>query len=164
MKNYVTIILMITFGITDFANNPKYPVNLSENYVKLFEIEFIKEMNSKSLILDLEEKFISLFDKVIKVNAQYSNENGHYYLVFGQKDGVDKIELLKINEEDIVNKIYSYINFTKIKNLDEAKFCSTGLKNPNNSNVCVGSNCKLNTTNCFGIFCGVWNGKECVQQ
>jgi hypothetical protein len=167
MKAYVLIILVLTFSLTGFANNPKYPENLNKEYVDMFESEFLMEMKSTNLIIDIERKFVSLFDEVSQVNAQYSETNGHYYLVFGQQNGEEKIELLKIDRKDMINSTYTYIDFDGISNLDSVEYCYTGTS-PNNGKNCPSSSECINefrsSTPCAVMICGVWNGFFCFNQ
>lgn len=167
MKTYVLIILVLTFSLTGFANNPKYPENIDKEYVEMFESEFLEEMKSSELILDIEHKFVSLFDNVDKINAQYSVENGYYYLVFGIQDGQEKIELLKIYEEDMIKSTYTYIDFDGINDLDSVEYCYTGTS-PRNGKNCPSSSDCINefrsSTPCAVMICGVWNGFFCLNQ
>ena len=157
------LLLLVSMAVTQFvfSNEPVYPNYLVIEDIALLESEFVKKMDSEVLINDIESKFISLFDKVTQVNAQYSKENGYYYLVFGVKSNLSKIELLRIEEEDIINNEYSYINFEKIKNKSTVEFC--GYNNFPVSNPCHLPFCSrlIKNGTCLNIRCGVWDGIQC---
>lgn len=164
MRTYVLFVLIFAFNLTAHSSNLDYPDYLDNEYVELLKKEFVKEMNSVELKIDLKEKFISLFDDIKKVHAQYSENNGFYYIVFGNFNGKEKIELIKINEIDIINSTYTYINFEDnidYKNLEycvsgDGNFFPPGCPTPNE---CVDSF----TGFCRTIICGIWNGKTCTR-
>jgi hypothetical protein len=57
----------------------------------MFKSDYLKTINSNDLNMQLEQNFLPLFDKVTSVDAQFSQERGYYYIVFGVKNNVKKI-------------------------------------------------------------------------
>lgn len=153
------VILLIVLVVGLFALKPEveetiYPENLSRDFIHYLHKEFVKEMNNETLNEDIQSKFWNLFDKVSDVNAHYSQVNGFYYVVFGSLDGVDKIEMLKIEESDMQNEIYSYIDFSNYTVTSETVYCKAvnGFPPP----VCQGG-CKKYTdaSTCLGLVCSL---------
>jgi len=161
MKKYILISILSVglLSLFSFINKDKYPDSLKKEYVEIFKAEFIKEMNSKSLIMDLESKFHPLFDKVNTVDVQFNSEHGYYYLVIGKKDNKEKVEMLKINKSDFENNSYTYIDFTNININSSTEYCRSGNGYPFPP-VCQGG-CLPRTNNCLGILCGIRSGNSC---
>lgn len=162
MKKYV-LISIFSLGLLSlfsFVNKEKYPDSLKKEYVEIFKAEFVKEMNSESLMIDIENKFDTLFDKVNSVDAQFNSEQGYYYLIIGKKDNKEKIEMLKINKSDFENNSYTYIDFTNIESNSSVEYCRSGNGFPFPP-VCQGG-CLPRDNNCLGIICGIRSGNRCL--
>lgn len=136
-----------------FSTKSKYPDSLSSEHVEFFESERIKTISDAALNDRLEYLFSPLFDEVSSINAQYSNTSGYYYLVFGSKDGIEKIDILKVEKSDIENGTYSYIDFTGVDPASVVNYCRRGSESPFPF-VCQGP-CQLREDNCLGEICGV---------
>jgi len=128
-----------------------FPDDLPSAYVEKFSKEYLKTVKSEGLNTQLEKNFGQLFDKVDYLHGQYSKiDETHYYIAFGKKDGVDKIELFKVNEEDIKNETYTYIDFSKSEQVNVRRlYCREG-------GLCP-SFCDYHVTNCLGYICGIWD-------
>lgn len=160
MKTKMLILALLIAITNGFSNNPIYPDYIPESYVLKFEKEFIETMENQNLIDHIEKNFVTLFDNVTAINAQFSDEIGFYYLVFGEKSNISKIELLIIEEKDYLNEAYTYIDFSNIENLNTIEYCKKGSTNPLTCPVA----CDYYTDGCLGAVCGVWNGSQCIQQ
>lgn len=159
---YVLALMLLTLSIYSFttSDNETYPEDLPAEYVEVLKKDFIKTTVSESLRVTIETNFVSLFDKVTRIDAQYSDKSGHYYMVLGSKDGQEKFEILTVGESDIANETYSYIDFTKFDAMS-VTYCTSG---PNSSPfpfVCTGP-CQFRTVTCLGAICGVYIGGQCV--
>ena len=167
MKNLILIIALVATGalamnfyVTNDKNS-KFPPSLHEAYVELFAKDHIKTIVHGPLKTKLEKDFKLLFDEVSSVDAQYSEENGYYYIVFGQKDGVDKIDLLKVHKSDIENKTYTYLNLENVEVTSAVFYCRSGNGHPNPPpGICTGP-CAPNLNRCLGLICGIYNGFGC---
>ncbi len=163
MKTKMLILAILIAATNGFSNNPVYPDYVPESYVLKLEAEFVKKMDNQNLINHIEKNFVALFDNVNAIHTQYSDEFGFYYLVFGVKSNISKIELLKIEEEDYLNETYTYIDFSKINVNSSTVYCGINYLPP--IDPCAYTICRqITTTQCLVMSCGIWNGEECVQQ
>lgn len=161
MKKLVVIIFLITVKVgLCYGTEPKYPLNMSDELINFFDKEFVRTINNNALNDDIQKKFFDLFDHVSGVNVQFSDLNGYYYIVFGSKDGVDKIELLKVNEDDVLNETYTYIDFS---NVDRTSFGYCKIGNGFPPPVCP-LECIHYTDpgTCLGMICG--SSPDCIPQ
>lgn len=150
-------------GFTLFERTTiNYPDGMDEDLVKFFDSEYLATIENVTLKTDLEEKFFFLFDEVNEIRVQYSDANGYYYLLFVEKKGESKLELLKIEETDYRNETYSYIDFTNLEVDEFTQFCRQGIL-PQYPGVCPVA-CENYPTGCFGMSCGIVVNGECVQQ
>lgn len=161
---YVLALAVMTLFVYSFttSNIETYPENLPLEYVEVLKKDFIKTTSSESLLNSIETNFVSLFDKVTRIDAQHSDKSGFYYMVLGSKEGQEKFEILVVGETDIKNEIYSHIDFTNL-DVRNAAFCSSGPDTSPFPFVCLGP-CQYRTTTCLGAICGVLIGTQCVQQ
>lgn len=165
MKTKLLILALTATVMFGFSNKPVYPDYVPEKTIQKFENEFLKKMTNINLINHIAENFISLFDNVNTIHAQYSEENGYYYLVFGEKENTSKIELLQIEKEDYLNERYTYIDFSNIKNNGSEGYCYKGIGSSFPPGCPTAEQCVNSFTGfCATIICGVWNGRECIQQ
>ena len=138
----VIAVLVVAYSFTAID---KFPDNIPEESVTLFNSEYVKTINNDDLNRQLEQNFLPLFDKVTAVDAQYSEANGYYYIVFGEKDSTKKIELVKVNAEDIKNQTYTYFDFSGVTVTEATEYCYRG-------SLCVG--CVYQPAVPCGIICG----------
>ena len=166
MKNlfYLFAITAFAFTVVSFTsfNNEKYPENLPSEYVEVLKGDFIKTMESNSLFTSIETNFVSLFDEVTTIDAQYSNNAGYYYLVVGSKNGQERFEILKTDKADIDNGTYTYIDFSNMEAMP-MQFCSSGPAFSPFPFVCTGP-CQVRTTSCLGAICGILVNGQCVNE
>ncbi|MBX2829456.1 MAG: hypothetical protein KTR22_14925 [Flavobacteriaceae bacterium] len=155
-------ISLTIFSFSSLKTDEKYPDDVPSEYIEAFKSDFIKTIHSEALKVTLESNFCSLFDKVYAVDAQMNPEAGFYYLVFGEKNGVNKIELLKTSQSDIDNEAYTYIDFTNIEVNATTEYCRAGNGYPFPP-VCQGG-CLPRDNNCLGILCGIRVGNQCIIQ
>jgi len=139
----VAVLAMI--ALYGFNSNDKYPDSIDEGRVAMFESHFIKTISKNELNRQLERNFLPLFDKVTSVDAQHSDDWGYYYLVFGEKNNIEKIELLKIEKEDVVNETYTYFDFEGFTVTENTLYCYRG-------GTCVG--CVIPDSLDCPILCG----------
>lgn len=159
MKKLIILFLLTTVqvGLCN-ATEPKYPADLPDELISFFDKEFVRTINNNFLNNDIQKKFFDLFDHVMGVNVQFSDVHGYYYLVFGSKDGMNKIELLKVNKEDVLDETYTYIDFSQI-NRNLSGYCKIG-------NGFPPPVCPLKCINyedpgtCLGMICG--SGPDCM--
>lgn len=151
------------FSLVD-APGEKYPTYLPLEAMETLKKEHVKVVESEALISTLATNFSPLFDEITAVHGQYNEDDGHYYVVFGEQDGVAKIELLKAWESDIENETYTYIDFTNIKVNNDIVYCTRGPLNPTNPFVCPTDYCEARDYQCLGYVCGIqtFNGM-CTQ-
>ena len=161
---YVLTLAVLILTVYSFTNssNDAYPEDLAPEYVEVLKRDFVKTMNNESLHVSLETNFITLFDEINQVDAQYSDKFGYYYTVMGKKDGKEKVEILKINESDVINETYSYIDFSNLDAMT-VTYCTSGPDSSPFPFVCLGP-CQVRTNNCLGAICGVVIFGVCVQQ
>ncbi|ELR72844.1 hypothetical protein C900_00805 [Fulvivirga imtechensis AK7] len=162
MKNLIllTVVAFTAFSFVLTERASKYPEGLSEEVTAFLDKEFIRTTENSDLRADIQTKFFNLFDEVDAVNVQYSERNGYYYLVMGTLKGVQKIELLKVEEEDVEKEIYSYIDFSHINVSASTTYCRKGNGNP--LPVCPTTCDDYPVGSCIGIICGV--APACLQQ
>jgi len=157
MKTKMLILALTTTVLFAYSNKPVYPDYVPEFAIEKLEAEFVKKMTNTHLTNHIAENFISLFDNVSAIHAQYSDDDGYYYLVFGEKENSSKIELLKIEKEDYLNETYTYIDFSNISDKRQVQYCLRGSDNP----LTCPTPCNLYTNGCLGTICGVWDGIQC---
>ena len=162
----LSIVLCSVFMFS-FINSTKnvFPESVAKEWVKLFEKEHIKTINNEFLITQLEGNFKSLFDDITLVHAQkqIAGSKSYYYIVFGTKNGVEKVDFLKVDKSDVENERYTYLTIPNAKTSAVVQYCRTGLVNPSVPGVCVGTSCGERPDGCLGFVCGVWNGSFCVK-
>ncbi|MBR9855962.1 MAG: hypothetical protein GYB37_15555 [Algicola sp.] len=143
--------------------NPKneYPNYLSDELITFFESEYLTTIENESLNSLLEKNFSPLFDNVDYVHAQESEEFGHYYIIYAKKDGEPIIELLKINESDIQNETYTYIDFSNIDVNNQTTYCRQSFSTY--PGTCP-AECKYYLNGCLGMSCAVYINGQCVIQ
>ncbi|MEM9391229.1 MAG: hypothetical protein AAGA02_12190 [Bacteroidota bacterium] len=160
MKKLCLSIFVLLTCISMLFAGGKYPSSLSKETVEFLKNEYYLSIVSNSLFKDLENKFKYFFDEVSSVNANYSSISGYYYVVFGEKDGIEKIELLKVEESDVINKTYTYIDFSNITVSEQTVWCkSANGFPPGCPPECIAY---TNQFACIGIMCGV--GPDCNSQ
>lgn len=159
---YVLALAVLTVTAISFttSDTEKYPDNLPLEYVEVLKKDFIKTTESQSLFASIETNFISLFDEVTRIDAQYSEKSGYYYMVLGSKDGQVKFEILTVEVSDIENETYTYIDFTNI-DVNTVQYCTSGPDVSPFPFVCTGP-CEFRTSNCLGAVCGVYIFGVCV--
>ena len=164
MKKAVLVLCAVAIGflVLSFENPKKeYPSHLSDELITFFESEYLTTIENESLNSLLEKNFSPLFDEVDYVHAQKNEEVGYYYIAFAKKDGEQIIKLLKINESDIQNETYSYIDFSNIDVNSQTIYCRQSISTL--PNACP-LECSYNTNGCRGFECGVYVDGECVQE
>lgn len=164
MKKLFLALCLMAFSyiaISFESQKNEYPSYLSEELITTFENEYLETIEDSSLNKLLEKNFPPLFDEVKYVHAQRNQNNEFYYIVFAIKNGNETIDLLKINELDVINKTYSYIDFSEI-NLNDTVYCRAG-NGSTDPFVCPEA-CENYTFVCLGMICGVYEGGQCIQQ
>ncbi|GAB5398960.1 MAG: hypothetical protein Aureis2KO_05450 [Aureisphaera sp.] len=161
---YVLALAVLVLTVYSFTNSSKdmYPEDLASEYVEVLKRDFVKTMDNESLYATLEANFITLFDAIDQVDAQFSESYGYYYTVIGKKDGKEKVEILKIDESDVINETYSYIDFSNLDAMT-VTYCTSGPDSSPFPFVCLGP-CQVRTETCLGAVCGVVVFGVCVQQ
>jgi hypothetical protein len=91
-----SVAIVALMAVYSFSTIDKYPDYVSEDSVTMYKSEYLKTINNHDLNMQLEQNFLPLFDKVTSVDAQFSQEIGYYYIVFGEKNNAKTIQLLKI--------------------------------------------------------------------
>jgi len=166
MKKLILVAFAVVIGFLALSfENPKneYPNYLPEELITFFKSEYLTTIENESLNSLLEKNFPSLFDKVALVHAQQNVNGEFYFLVFAEKNNQEIFQLLKINESDIANKTYSYIDFSGINQNSDTVYCKSGNDDATNPIVCP-SACEYYTNGCLGMVCGVYQGGQCIQQ
>lgn len=139
---------------SSFTKNPKYPEDVPQASVALFNSEYIETINNDVLNSTLENYFVIFFDEVISVDVQFSKIGSYYYYIaFGKKDKNDVIQLLKIHKKDYLNQTYTFIDFSKVNDFNAIELCYVGDRCP----VCTHERC------CYSCstVCGLWDGFNC---
>lgn len=152
------LISTIFFSFNEFSKLDSF--NSSENTEKL-NSDLIKTVHNKELNLFLEAHFISLFDKVDELQVVFLPDIGYCYVVYGSKKNIKTINYLKIEEEDVINETYTYIDFSNIEITEDTQYCHKPRVTPSLCpNTCeyYGSG----SENCDLITCGVYNGGQCL--
>lgn len=157
---FVSVFTLTLFGFSKKEFGDKYPKDMPADYVEILKKDFIKTMDSKSLIDKLEKNFHPLFDEINSVDAQLNSDFGYYYIVFGKKDNQDKVEILKINNSDIENNTYTYINFENVHVSAATEYCLSGPDSSPFRDVCIGPCAERD--NCWGSICGILLNGVCV--
>ena len=125
------VAVIAVISLYSFTAIDKYPDDISEDRISMFESHYVKTVENDELNNQLERNFLPLFDKVSSVDAQYSEETGYYYVVFGTKDNQKKIELLIIEKVDFDNETYTYFDFEGFEVTESTEYCYRGA-------LCVG--------------------------
>lgn len=153
-KSTFFLICMGLLVCSSFIDKPKYPADVSEDVVSLWESEFIETINNEELNTTLETYFVRFFDDVESIDVQFSKEGKYYYYIaFGTKNKHDVIQLMKIEKDDYLNQTYTYIDFSKVKDLNAVELCYEGALCP----VCTHDRC---CWSCSTV-CGLWDGFNC---
>ncbi|MEM7187091.1 MAG: hypothetical protein AAF466_10570 [Bacteroidota bacterium] len=158
MKRYALLFSVAVVALLvsySFSNVEKFPDNVSAESVTMFEDHYLKTINNEDLNIQLAQNFSNLFDEVTSVDAQFSPSDGYYYIVFAEKDGKKIIDLLKVEEHDVSNETYSYIDFTNIEVNESTQYCTTG-------GLTCPSGCNYNPFVPCLAKCGIWNGFFCI--
>jgi hypothetical protein len=135
-------------AVYSFSTIDKYPDYVSEESVTMYKSEYLKTINSHDLNTQLEQNFLPLFDNVTFVDAQFSQEIGYYYIVFGEKNNAKTIQLLKIEKEDVDNETYTYFDFEGFTVTENTVYCWRG------GPLCLP--CQLQCCAACNIICGPW--------
>jgi hypothetical protein len=143
-----SVAIVALIAIYSFSTIDKYPDNVPEENVTMYKSEYLKTINSHDLNMQLEQNFLPLFDKVTSVDAQFSQEIGYYYIVFGVKNNTKKIELLKIEKVDVENETYTYFDFEGFTVTENTVYCWRGFF------LCLP--CQLQSEAACIIICGPW--------
>ncbi len=160
------VIGMFSMALVSFipTENDRYPSDLPTAYTDFFQKDYIHTVENTDLRTELETNFITLFDQVNRVDAQYNEDfDYYYYLVIGEKEGIAKVELLKIKAEDFQNGTYTYIDFSQFEATEAVEYCLEGPDSSTFPFVCIGP-CLPRDNNCLGLICGVRFGEFCFSQ
>lgn len=124
-----------------------FPSELAETYAK----EYIRTIDNEALNTKLEKVFEPFFDEVNYVNAQYSEEAGYYYMAFGTQNGMASMELIKVSKNDMENGTFSF-DLSKLSTKNPPQYCRMSYSTLPRA---CGIECKVQTTNCLGLVCGI---------
>lgn len=142
-------------------NTPYYPDSIDTELKAILKKSFVKNIQNPELNEHLTKNLGKFFDEIDQVSAQQDESFGSFYFIMGKKDGAEAYEMLKVNEEDIENNTYSYIDFSKFEIDENTTYCREGPPNPIHPQVCVGP-CAKRTNNCLGLICGIETSLGCA--
>lgn len=155
-------VVLFSFSLTE-RYEQKFPKFFPADYVKVLKKDFIKTVKSEKLIANVQTNFQTLFDKVKAIDGHYNADaDYYYYVIFGKKNNLDKMEILKIEKADLDNETYTYIDFTNI-DVENTTYCTSGPDSSPFSFVCTGP-CEARSEVCLGAVCGVVVLGNCVQE
>ncbi len=114
-KNLLFFILLSTLGVAlaalDFKNEGNDPLSYEGLIPEEYADDFVKKVDSKTLLADATLKFSGEFDKVERIDIHINGdlEVFSYYVLYGVKEGEAKTLMVKMNPGDLENETISAI-------------------------------------------------------
>ncbi|GAB5400285.1 MAG: hypothetical protein Aureis2KO_18700 [Aureisphaera sp.] len=128
MKKIIYAFLIVALGVVFYsftANDTNVDTTLTEMSTTNEDV-LLKTIDKPELNRLIEKNFIRFFDEVNYIDALYSEAEGYYFAVYGQKNNKESLQFLKVEKDDVDNETYTYFDFEGITITENTEYCYRG--------------------------------------